>query len=294
METKLPNQDETADQVAGARIVEKPATAAGRRYRYKRFTTKLLLRDMRFRKGAPKSGDLFPEFRLTTLDGDALVKRDLVGKRPVLFIFGSVTCPMTASAMPFLKRLHIEFGDRVEFIMLNVREAHPGENFGQPTTMAEKLDHARALKHLFEIPWVVAADDIEGSLHQALDPKPNSAFLMDKGGVIIFRSLWASDQNAMRPALISAVAGRTPDKLQSQVFLGPVVKAMGRVQETMDRAGPQASRDMWLGALPMALAGRVATLFSPLTADQRGIASALTLGLAASVGLGLISSWVFG
>jgi len=278
----------------GAEITDERIVPAGSEYRYNRFTMKLLLRDVQFRKGAPKADDLFPEFTLVTLDGDELVKRDLLGNRPVLFIFGSVTCPMTASAMPFLKQLHAEFGDRVEFIMLNVREAHPGENFMQPTTMVEKLEHARALKQLFEVPWTIATDDIEGSLHRALDPKPNSAFLMNKDGIIIFRSLWASDKKAMRQALASTVAGRTPAKQQSRAFLGPVVRAMGQVQETMDRAGPQASRDMWLGALPMALAGRVATLFSPLSPDQRGIVAALTLALGTLVVFGLIGSWIFG
>ena len=34
---------------------------------------------------------------------------------------------MTASAGPVLKRLYQEFGDRVAFGTLYVREAHPGE-----------------------------------------------------------------------------------------------------------------------------------------------------------------------
>ena len=278
----------------GAGITDEPATLAGRQYRYERFTTRLLLRDMRFRKGAPGPGDVFPAFNLVTTDSDELINQDLSGNRPLLFIFGSITCPMTANAMPFLKQLHTEFGDRVDFIMLNVREAHPGENFGQPATMAEKLDHARALKQLYGIPWTVAIDNIEGTLHRALDPKPNSAFLVNGDGIIVFRSLWASDQNAMRQALESAAAGRRPDKPQSQALFGPVVRAMGQVQEVMDRAGPQAAKDLWRGALPMALAGRMATFFSPLPPEQRGFAAVLTLALGMLLVLGLIGAWLFG
>jgi hypothetical protein len=201
---------------------------------------------------------------------------------------------MTASAMPFLKQLHTEFGDRIGFIMINVREAHPGEHFRQPATMVEKLDHARALKQLYGILWTVATDNIEGSLHRALDPKPNSAFLTNKDGIIVFRSLWASDRNAMRQALESAVAGRRPDKPQSQALFGPVARAMGQVQEVMDRAGPQAVKDLWRAGLPMALAGRVATYFSPLSPDQRGVAAVLTLALGMLLILGLIGAWLFG
>ena len=275
-------------------MTDEPATLADRQYRYDRFTTRLLLRDMRFRKGAAGPGDLVPTFKLVTTDGEELTDQDVFGNRPVLLLFGSITCPMTASAMPFLTQLHSEYGDRVYFIMLNVREAHPGECFRQPVTVAEKLDHARALKQLYGISWTVATDDIEGSLHRALDPKPNSAFLVDTAGVIVFRSLWASDQKAVRQALESVAAGRTPDKTQSQALFLPVARAMGQVQEVMDRAGPQAVRDLWRAGLPMALAGRVATIFSPLSRDQRGVAAVLTLALGTLLVLGLIAAWLFG
>ena len=273
---------------------DEPATPAGRQYRYERFTTSLLFRDLRFRKGAAGPGDSLPAFELVTTDGDGLVNQDLSGNKPLLLIFGSVTCPMTASAMPFLLQLHTEFGDRVDFIMLNVREAHPGEHFRQPGTMEEKLEHAQALKQFYEIPWTVAADNIEGNLHRALDPKPNSAFLADSDGIIVFRSLWASDKKALRQALESVVAGRKPDQAESQALIGPVSRAMGQVQEVMERAGPQAVKDLWWAGLPMALAGRVAAIYSPLSSDQRGIAAVLTLALSMLIAMGLIGAWLFG
>lgn len=273
---------------------DEPATLAGSQYRYERFTTSLLFRDLRFRKGAAGPGDSLPAFELVTTDGDGLVNQDLLGNKPLLLIFGSVTCPMTASAMPFLLQLHTEFGDRVGFIMLNVREAHPGEHFRQPGTMEEKLKHARALKQFYKIPWTVAADNIEGNLHRALDPKPNSAFLANSDGIIVFRSLWASDKKALRQALESVVAGRKPDQAESQALIGPVSRAMGQVQEVMERAGPQAVKDLWWAGLPMALAGRVATIYSPLSSDQRGIAAVLTLALSMLVAMGLIGAWLFG
>jgi non-canonical (house-cleaning) NTP pyrophosphatase len=52
---------------------------------------------------------------------------------------------MTASAMPALNELYQKFGKRVEFVIVNVREAHPGEFHPQPETAEEKQDHARAL-----------------------------------------------------------------------------------------------------------------------------------------------------
>lgn len=262
-------------------------------YRYKRFTTRLLFRDLRFGRNAAGPGDAFPVFELLTTDGDRLVNSDIFGDRPVLFVFGSMTCPMTASAAPSVKKLYEEFGDRVEFIMLYVREAHPGENFTQSETMEDKLESARALKDIYNIDWTVTADNIDGDLHRALDPKPNSAFLMDSDGHILFRSLWAADHNALRQALDDAAGGRAMINSQSNALFAPVARAMGMVQEVMERGGPQAERDLWRAGLPMAMAGRIATLFKPLAPDQRGIAAVLTLAGSMLVVFGFLSVLLF-
>ncbi len=262
-------------------------------YRYKRFTTSLLFRDLRFGKDSAGPGDPLPAFELVTTTGDRLVNRDVLGNKPVLFTFGSMTCPMTASAAPSLQKLYDDFSDRVDFIMLYVREAHPGERFPQPETMEVKLEHARALKEFFDIHWPVAVDNIDGDLHRALDPKPNSAFLINSDGVILFRSLWAADKNALRQALETVTAGRFLESKQSVALIGPVVRAMGQVHAVMKRGGPQAVRDLWRAGFPMALAGRIATLFSPLSPDQRGIAAVLTLAVGMLAVAGILVAWVF-
>lgn len=242
-------------------------------YRYKAFTTKLLLRDMRFHKSAPKAGEPFPEFKLETTDGNVITKQDFINRKPLLLIFGSLTCPMTASAMPNIKHLHEKYGDKVEFVLLNVREAHPGERIPQPENITGKRKHARQLKQLYDVDLTVATDDINGSLHLALDPKPNAAFLMSTTGTVLFRSLWASDGKALTQALEDLVHDRPQNKIQSQKMFIPVVRAMGHVYEVMQRGGPQSVRDLWIAGFPMALTGWLATLFQPLSKDMRGIAS---------------------
>jgi thiol-disulfide isomerase/thioredoxin len=261
-------------------------------YRYKHFTTRLLFRDLRFRRHAAAPGDSFPDFELVTTKGDRLVNSDVFGKRPVLFIFGSMTCPMTASSAPSVQNLYDEFGDRVEFIMLYVREAHPGENFPQSETMEDKLESARALQEFYGVEWTVAADTVDGDLHRALDPKPNAAFLMNSKGDILFRSLWAADYNALRQALDEAADGRAMISTQSNKLIGPVARAMGKVREVMERGGPQAVSDLWRAGFPMALAGRVATFYKPLSPDQRGIAAVLTLAFGMLVVFGVLTSFL--
>ncbi len=105
--------------MSAANIRQQPSDTVTE-YRYKRFTTSLLLRDLRFGKEAAGPGDLFPSFELLTTNGDRLVNNDVFGDKPVLLIFGSMKCPMTASAAPSVQELHDEFGDRVDFIMLYV------------------------------------------------------------------------------------------------------------------------------------------------------------------------------
>jgi thiol-disulfide isomerase/thioredoxin len=262
-------------------------------YRYKRFTTSLLFRDLRFPSKAAAPGDRFPTFAITTTNSDRLSNEDVFGDKPVLFIFGSMTCPMTASSAPSIQELYEEFGDKIKFIMLYVREAHPGENYGQAETIEEKLESARALQDFYGIDWTVAADQVDGDLHRALDPKPNAAYLANSNGDILFRSLWAADYEALRQALDDAASGRAMVSTQSTRLLGPVVRAMGRVQEVMERGGPQAVSDLWRAGFPMALAGRVATWFKLLPPDQRGIAAVLTLAAGMLVTVGLIAGFVF-
>jgi len=273
--------------------LERRLTADTNTYRYQRFTTSLLFRDLRFHKNTAGPGDSIPPFELFTTGGDRLANRDVFDDKPVLFIFGSMTCPNTASAAPSVQTLYEQFSDRVRFVMVYVREAHPGECISQAETMEEKLEHARALKKLYDIQWTVAADNIDGDLHRALDPKPNSAVLMNSNGIILFRSLWAADRGAMNQALHAAGAGRAPEMKQSNALIGPVTRAMGHVQAVMERGGPQAVRDLWIAGFPIALAGRIATFFSPLSPDQRGMAAVLTLAIGTSAGLWILAAVTF-
>ena len=274
-----------------AEDVKQPLHSTDSDYRYRHFTTSLLFRDLWFRKGAAEPGDSLPPFQIVSTNGDSLENRDVFGDKPVLLIFGSMTCPMTASAMPSLQTLYDEFSGQIDFIMLYVREAHPVEHFTQSEIIEDKLENARSLKQFYNIRWTVAVDNIDGDLHRALDPKPNAAFLMNNTGEILFRSLWAADRQALHRALAAVAAGRALQTKQSQALLGPVARAMGQVQEVMERAGPQAVTDLWWAGLPMALAGRIASFIPWFTPDQRGVAAVLIMAAAMLVAVGILGTW---
>lgn len=267
------------------------ADAGGiRDYLYEHVTPKVLAEDMRFRDGALRPGDRLPRLDLPTAEGGRFSTGDVPGRRPILLVTGSVTCPMTASSDPLLRRLHAEFGGQVEFVTLHVREAHPGERWEQASAPEEKMAHARALKERDGLPWTVAVDDPSGSVHRAwFDEKPNAAFLADRGGEIVFRSLWAGDERGLRQALGSVARGEPPRERESTRRLVPMAMGVGMMRETTRRAGPRAERDLWRAAPPMAALARVADLYRPLPPKWRAFAGMATIALAATGAMALLT-----
>ena len=232
---------------------EAPPTGASA-YRFKRLRLGLVLRDMYFTKTDPGPGERIVDFDLPTLDGGRFSSRDLSETPPVLLVFGSYTCPVTDSAAPGLRCLHARFGDRVRFVMVNVREAHPGSNVPQPNSMEEKRAHACLLRDFHDLPFEVAVDDVAGSLHRAMSPKPNSAYLLGGDGSILFRAHWANAPLALAAALEDVTAGRPLGRTESRGTTRPIWPTLRYVAQVLDRAGPGAWRDMWLAVPPMAAA----------------------------------------
>lgn len=250
-------------------------------YRYDRFRLRHMLGDMRFAPAGPRPGSPLPVLDLVTLTGERITLEGL--DRPHLFVFGSNTWPMTVSAAPGLADLHRRFGDRVEFVLVQVREAHPGELTPQATTFEGKVELARRLRLRLGVPFTVAVDDAEGTFHRALDPKPNAAYLVGSDGTIVFRAQWAGDIGGLRAALAAVVEGRPPGSPQSTRMLGPILRALGHIDDVVGLGGRQARRDLRRSAAPMAAMGRASALFGWMPPGRRGPAAMVTLGILAVV-----------
>jgi thiol-disulfide isomerase/thioredoxin len=225
---------------------------AGQRYRFERLALPIVLKDLHFSKNDPGPGDRVPDFDLPTVGGGRFRSSDLAETGPALLIFGSSTCPVTDNAAPGLNELYRRFGDRVRFVMVNVREAHPGKAFPQPRTLGTKMAHAVRLRDLHGFEFEVAVDDVDGTLHRSLGPKPNSAYVLGADGTILFRAHWANDTKALAAALDAVVAGELPHPSQSGGVLKPTLRILRNIAPVLDRAGSGAWADMWRVAAPLA------------------------------------------
>nr|WP_246247234.1 TlpA disulfide reductase family protein [Cellulomonas septica] len=234
---------------------------------------------MRYLPTDPAPGDVIPRFDLPTLDGHRFDSHDL-GDKPVLLVFGSQTCPVTRSALPPLNDLHERYGDRVRFVLVQTREAHPGELLPQPRSDAEKAAHAASMRDDLRVTYEVAVDDIDGTLHRSVGPKPNSAYVLRPDGVVTARVHWANDTAAVRASIEDALGGPGVRVRRGRSVL-PLLAAVGHLPDVVRRAGSKAERDVWKAAPPLALLGRATRLLSPLATDRRGPAA--TVGLAVLV-----------
>ena len=257
--------------VGGGAQVEAPDP-----YRYDRFSPFLLLADMRFRKGSLTPGEQLPDLPVLTAEGTETSLRKVADGLPIALITGSTSCPMTVSALPSLRELDARYGDRVRFVLVNVREAHPGELIEQPHHLDAKLENARLLRDTHSVDWPVLVDGVDGALHRALDAKPNSLHVFDAEGSLLYRALFATD-STVEQALAAAAAGRTPKKANGRQLLRPTLKAAGYIHGVLRAAGRRAYRDVAFSAPPMAILGWLSNALPWLPKERRGLGVAVAL-----------------
>lgn len=254
-------------------------------YAYDTFTTGLILGDLAFRSSDPGPGDHLPAFDIELLDGGRLT-RDTLGNRPTLIVFGSMTCPVTESSGPVLSDLHRRYGDRVRFVLVNTREAHPGERLSQPRDMDAKRRRAGQLRSHHGFRFEVAVDGIEGEFHRAMSPKPNSAYLVRPEGIIAYRAHWANDGAGLERAIIAILDGqRTVGS--SRAMLRPLLRAIGHLPSIGRRGGAKVMRDVWRAVPPFAVMALLTRPLAFLPPDVRGSVAAIValVGIGAAVWL---------
>ncbi len=164
-------------------------------YNYEHFSGDILDRLKHASFSGPAAGERAPDFKAVTLDGETLRLSDYRGKKNVLLLFGSVTCPMTAASLSAINDLYDAVrGDEVEFLFVYVREAHPGEQIPAHHSAAAKIRAAALLRDEEQVAMPVLVDHVRGSIHRRYSSLPSPAFLIDRSGRVAFRSMWANPE----------------------------------------------------------------------------------------------------
>lgn len=133
--------------------------------------------------------------------------------------------------------------------------------------MEEKLAHARDCQKRDGVNWTIAVDDVEGTLHRALDPKPHSAWLVDARGNVAGRILWANHIRHLERALEALARGEPVGDDESKAV--PMLGGLGRIDEVLAESGGYARTDFAREVPPMFALARRARVFAAAASGAR-------------------------
>lgn len=89
-----------------------------------------------------------------------------------------------------MESLAQQYSGSVDFYILYVREAHPGQNYPAQRNFAEKLGNANDLRRAENVGRTILVDDFEGTMNRDYGARPNAVYVIGKDGVISYRADW--------------------------------------------------------------------------------------------------------
>jgi hypothetical protein len=249
-----------------------------------------------------------PGFDLSSTDGTRVRLTDLRG-RPVLLHFVSYTCPVTRGGVDTMRELHGRYSDRVRFLEVVVRQAHPGERHGAYRLYEDKLRDARAYVAEEGVPWPVLTDDLVGTVQRAYGGLAAAVYLIDSRGIVVFCGTWGQ-----APALRAAIdellarggagsrAGKGTDRrphLAGAIVAGQRGPLRGGWQSLVDLelGFPGGNLLMLLGRVARPLLSPLALRTTPLPAKTRVFLATGLVGVGLAIGSSLLrrrGGFVFG
>ena len=168
--------------------------AKGETYNYPRF--KMSNYELGYFPG-PKAGETASfDYTLTDLHGNEVRLSNYKGKWLVIES-GSLTCPMYVKNVKPYAKLKDKYPD-VEWLLVYVREAHPGEKAGQADTISEKIAYAIRNRDDYNEERKIAVDTVDGKWHHDWGLLPNTVYVINPEGQVIYRADWSFPHNVDR------------------------------------------------------------------------------------------------
>lgn len=207
------------------------------------------------RLDGPDVGQPAPDFAALPLGSGPSVKLSDFRGRTVVLETGSATCPVYVARIGPMNALAAKYPE-VVFLLLYTREAHPGEKLGPHRSLEDKERAAGLVVAEDGERRRVLVDDLAGTAHRAYGAMPDTAYVIDATGSVVFRCQW-NDPDLVGQALQAlADDGPMPAAPQPGFRRGFAAReAVAAVQERVfGRAGQQARAD-FERALPFAAGG---------------------------------------
>jgi peroxiredoxin len=149
-----------------------------------------------------KVGDEAPDFTLETIDGKAKITlSSFHGKRPVVLVFGSITCPPFRREVLQVDALYEKYRDKAEFVMVYIREAHPDSivfakedgsteekltKFEQTSDPLARTEHAKTCTNTLHLSFPVVVDTTDNATNAAYSGWPIRLAVVDLEGKIAY------------------------------------------------------------------------------------------------------------
>ena len=147
----------------------------------------------------PKAGEPLLDATLYHLDGTETTLQSLI-QGPTVIETGSLTSPTFQHGMPLMNQMAREFA-HVTWLMIYVREAHPGSKISAHSSLEDKLAAAKKLVAERGEKRTVLVDDLEGSAHRAYGSLPNMVYIINAEGDVICRSDWCNPDQVRKVLL---------------------------------------------------------------------------------------------
>lgn len=146
-------------------------------------------------KNAPRLGELAPNFLLPEVEsGKDLRLGELCREKPVVLWFGSSTCGETARSIKPLVSLAQRYANKVQFVLVYIREAHakdgigfgPAADINDPKDYAERRKVAAAWKKRNKIPFPVLADGMGDPMAVRWAAWPVRLYVVDQQQKVVY------------------------------------------------------------------------------------------------------------
>ncbi len=142
-------------------------------------------------------GQPAPSFRLPTVDGGQADLDEMRRHGHVVLVFGCYSAPPCVRELPEIDQLAAARPPGLAMLFVYTREIHPNEDlpqgrFAPHGSLTAKLAVARRFRDDLGLHMTVAADDLEGTVHQAYGTLPFCAAVVRRDGLLVHRSEWAS------------------------------------------------------------------------------------------------------